>query len=357
MIAVLAVVGVLFWQFLGRMEIPQAPIGFFTEVYAQGLINPRVIAFDSQGRMLVSETEAGRVILVTPERRALLDDLDKPHGLAFYRNYLYVATVREVARYPYNAETATVDIAKKQNIASLPPGGFHATRTISFGKNFRVKPIVGGIDLPTLAPEKLYISVGSSCNVCLEDNWKYATILETDPTGAYTAELSGGLRNTVFFTFHPKTGELWATDTGRDGLGESLPPDEINIVKIDTKYGWPYCYGNRVQDKTFTEPTSRTDLSMDCSKTEPPIIELPAHSVPLGIVFVPERWPEPWRDRLLVAYKNKIAWFEVDERRHIRASGNFITMERPTDLKFGPDGALYVSDDYAGIIYKITPTP
>src|SRR3989344_8116091 len=100
------------------------------EVFAKDLTNPRVIAFDPQGRMLVSETSAGRVTLVSPERRVLLENLDKPHGLAFYENYLYVATVREVVRYPYDSETATVDASKKQNIASLPAGGRHFTRTI-----------------------------------------------------------------------------------------------------------------------------------------------------------------------------------------------------------------------------------
>ena len=347
------------------------PKDFAIDIVARDLINPRVIAFDSQGRVFVSETSAGRVTLVEP-RRTILEGLDQPHGVAFYENYLYVATVREVARYPYDVATATVDVAQKKNIADLPAGDLHSTRTIGFGKNFRAQSIINNRDFNTLAPEKLYISVGSSCDACLESTWKYGAILESDPDGTFTAEVAGGLRNSVFFTFHPKTGELWATEMGRDGLGDDLPPDEINIIKVGAKYGWPYCYGYQVRDETFTEESDRSDLTMDCSKTLPPIISLPAHVAPLGIAFVPDSWPKPWRGRLLVAYHGslnlsepvgyRIDWFDVDE--HGRSKDAGVLMDgflkdsdhiygRPVDLKFGPDGSLYISDDTAGVIYKV----
>ena len=217
-----------------------------------------------------------------------------------------------------------------------------------------------------MSPTKLYVSVGSSCDVCLENTWKYSAILESDPEGTYTAEVAGGLRNSVFFDFHPMTGVLWATEMGRDGLGDDLPPDEVNVIEPTYKYGWPYCYGDRVQDQTFTEKTDRNDLPMDCSKTEPPTIELPAHVAPLGIAFMSPT-------ELLVAYHGswnrsepvgyKVVKFTLDTNNKVTASEDFISgwlkdedqiYGRPVDLKFDAQKNLYISDDSAGIIYKVT---
>ena len=238
-----------------------------------------------------------------------------------------------------------------------------------------------------MSKDKLYISVGSSCNVCVETaTWKRATILESDPEGNYTAELAGGLRNSVFFTFHPTTKEMWATDMGRDNLGDELPPDEVNIIKAAEpqdeygakRYGWPFCYGDKIKDKSFNPAkVERKDIPQDCSKTYSPSIEIPAHSAPLGLAFIDNKnWPADWQHDLLVAYHGswnrseprgyKIVRFELDETGNLLQSKNqdgkdFITgfyddkntLGRPVDLKFGPDGALYISDDQTGTIYRV----
>lgn len=304
----------------GSVEIPAAVLfpGFTMEIYAQNLKNPRVIAFDPRGRMLVSETSAGRVTVVG--QGPIIENLDNPHGLAFYQNYLYVASTREVVRYPYDIETATADAAKKQNIATLPVGGMHFTRTIGFGKDFRDEPLIIGQKQSRFAsPVKLYISVGSSCDACLENTWKYAAILESDPEGTYTAEVAGGLRDAEFFTFHPTTGALWASEQNRAGFS-----DEINIIKPTLKYGWPDC-----------PPT-------DCDESEPPEIELPADADPLGLAFLSPT-------ELLVAYKNKIVRFDENKQPSDFMTGRF------ADLKFDDQGNLYISDDTAGIIYRVAP--
>ena len=203
------------------------------------------------------------------------------------------------------------------------------TRTIAFGANTRKFDLDGEKLLKGFySKNKLYISVGSSCNVCLEDSWKRAAILESDPEGTVTAEFAGGLRNSVFFAFHPETGEMWATEMGRDYLGDNLPPDEINIIKPAEpenklgarKFGWPFCYGNQITDKTFKpEKIDRTDIPTDCSQTEPATAD-----------FI-TGWLSP-----------------------STGSGQAKIYGRPVDLKFGPDGALYISDDTAGIIYKVS---
>ncbi len=372
-------------------------IGFF----AKKLEDPRVIVFDPSGRVLVSETKMGEVLALedkdgdgtVEKKRVVLSGLNKPHGLAFYNlgdtTYLYVAETQQVVRYVYDIEKGTVVSEKGQSITKLPADGQHFTRTISFGPNFRKTPLLPGKrGNDTLAETKLYISVGSSCDVCVEDTtWKRAAILESDPEGSYTAEFAGGLRNSVFFAFHPKTKEIWATDMGRDNLGDDLPPDEVNIIKVAgpkdefgaKKYGWPFCYGNQIRDKTFNpEKFQRIDVSSDCSKTESPIIKIPAHSAPLGLAFVPADvgWPKEWEGDLLVALHGswnrtvpvgyKVVRYDLDTNGRVLSQEpiDFVTgwlsedgkvFGRPVDLKFGADGILYVSDDVAGDIYKVIP--
>ena len=391
------------------------PEGFEISVIAKGLEDSRVIAFDPRGRMLVSETKAGRVSILDPSttlgaggfenKLTLIDGLKSPHGLDFYKDpktgitYLYIAETQRVNRYPYNLNTGQLISTIGENITKLPTDGGHFTRTIAFGPNFRTSQIVSGIsDINTQVDTKLYVSVGSSCDVCEESTWKRSAMLESDPEGSYTAEFAGGLRNSVFFTFHPITKEIWATEMGRDNLGDNLPPDEVNIIKVAgpehkfgaRRYGWPFCYGNKVQDKKFSpDKWERIDITNDCSQTESPVIEIPAHSAPLGIVFIPSnllttsdghgtsdvRWPKEWEGDLLVAYHGswnrseptgyKVVRYDLDRNGKVLSQGpiDFVSgwlssdkknvYGRPVDLKFGPDGALYISDDVAGLIYKI----
>lgn len=380
----------------------KVPGGFKIDVFARDLENSRVIAFDPAGRMLVSETKTGKVVMLkdndndgkADEKVIILENLKQPHGLAFYTDlgkntYLYVAETHQVARYSYDAKNSKVLGQKGQNIiATLPSEGGHFTRTIAFGPNFRTSQILNGIsDINTQVDTKLYISVGSSCDVCVETTtWKRAAMLESDPTGTYIAEFAGGLRNSVFFSFHPKTKEIWATEMGRDNLGDNLPPDEINIIKVAgsedkfgaKRYGWPFCYGNQVRDIKFNpEKIERTDIPSDCLKTEPPVIEIPAHSAPLGLAFIPlnSGWPKELEGDLLVALHGswnssvpvgyKVVRYDLDADGKVLSQKpiDFISgwlengkiYGRPVDLKFGPDGALYISDDATGNIYMVNP--
>ena len=404
---------------LGFLNVPE---GFKISITAKDLTNPRVITFDEKDRVLVSETKAGRVSIledkdkdgVFESKRILIDNLRSPHGLAFlfYINdntkvkttYLYVAETHQVARYPYDVDTGTVTKVIGENIATLPADGQHVTRTIIFGRNTRDLDLVGQKIIGGFYhKDKLYISVGSSCDVCEESTWKRAAILESDPEGTFTGEYAGGLRNSVFMALHPETYEIWATDMGRDNLGDDLPPDEVNIIKAATsehkfgarRFGWPFCYGNKIKDETFKpEKFERIDIPTDCSRTDAPVIEIPAHSAPLGLAFIPSnlptsdvdatsdvKWPKEWENNLLVAYHGswnrseptgyKIVKFKVDKNGKVSETSDFITgwlnpsagsgrakiYGRPVDLKFGPDSNLYISDDAGGIIYRVEPTP
>ncbi len=378
---------------LSAIDFLKPPAGLSIAVFAKDLENPRVMTFDSQGRMLVSETAAGRVVILEDKdkdgraesKTVLLSELRSPHGLAFYMDpatktaYLYVAEAQQVARYRYDAVTGKILDVKGQNIVSFSPDGRHFTRTIAFSPNLRENPLITG-NSPTikgtLSTTKLYISVGSSCDVCVEDSWKRGAVLESDPDGSYTAEFAGGLRNAVFFTFHPVTGKIWATEMGRDNLGDDLPPDEINIVESEQKYGWPFCYGQQVRDVKFkVDKIPRTDLTDDCSQTTAAYMDIPAHSAPLGLAFINNKnWPAEWQKDLLVAYHGswnrstptgyKIVRFKLGENGEYRGVEDFITgwydgkniFGRPADLKFDVSGSLYISDDKAGVIYKVRPS-
>lgn len=392
----------------GSLDFLKIQDGFKISVFAKDLDKPRVIAFDPRGTMFVSETQEGKVLKLEDKdndglaktKTAVIENLRLPHGLAFYKDssdkkdYLYIAETYQVKRYEYDLDKQIiVNPASAKVIAAFPAEGRHFTRTIAFGPNYRGKPLVDvGIGRSaSLVKEKLYMSVGSSCDVCLEDSWKRAAILESDPPGNFTAEFAGGLRNAVFFAFHPVTKEIWATEMGRDNLGDNLPPDEINIIKVATqehpfgarRYGWPFCYGNKIKDNKFSadsaDSADRIDIPRDCAETEPPLIEIPAHSAPLGLAFVDSNnWPSEWQNNLLVAYHGswnrseptgyKIVRFRLNEKGE-PVGGKYEAQDfisgwlqnrkvfgRPVDLKFGPDSSLYVSDDSAGIIYKVTPT-
>lgn len=389
---------------LGFLTVPE---GFKISIVAEDLDGPRVIAFDRKNRLLVSETKAGRVRVLEDKdkngefenRYTLIENLKSPHGLAFFVEgeitYLYIAETHQVARYPYDVNTGEITEKTGANIATLPSDGGHFTRTILFGPNWRDRDLAKGNFLigGFYSSNKLYISVGSSCDVCVETTWKRGAILESDPQGTFTGEFAGGLRNSVFFTFHPETHEIWATEMGRDELGDNLPPDEVNIVKVAgpehkfgaRRFGWPFCYGNKIKDETFKpEKIERIDIPTDCSETDAPVIELPAHSAPLGLAFIPEssksnppklNWPIGYWNNLLVAYHGswsrseptgyKIVRFKVDKNGKVSETADFITgwlsenkkkiYGRPVDLKFGLDGNLYISDDQSGIIYKVEP--
>jgi glucose/arabinose dehydrogenase len=213
----------------------------------------------------------------------------------------------------------------------------------------------------------LYVSIGSTCDVCVEQDDRYASILSMKPDGSDQKIVARGLRNAVFFDWNYVDGTLYAIDMGRDGLGDDLPPDEVNVIKEGAHYGWPYCYGNRLRDERMTG-------EFDCTKTVAPHIELPAHVAPLGLAFVPEEgWPEDWWYDLLVAEHGstqigstkvgyKIIRIPLDVRGNPEGDPvDFLTgflngstvRGRPVDIMVEPGGTMYVTDDRAGVVYRV----
>lgn len=302
------------------------PEGFSISVFAKDLGGPRVLAWDPKGTLLVSIPSRGQVVAI-PSGEIVVSGLNRPHGIAFHGGKLYIAETDAVAVYDYDGKAKN-----RKKIIDLPSGGNHVTRTIGFGPD-----------------GKLYISIGSSCNVCVEKDTRRGSIL------VYDGELkpyATGLRNSVFFTW--RNGQMWATDMGRDLIGDDIPPEEVNIVREGKHYGWPYCWGKQVADTTFG---GTEDF---CKTTEPPIIEYQAHAAPLGLAFDKNylyvAYHGSWNRTVPTGYK--IVRFDL---KNFQAS-DFITgwlqgdnaLGRPVDLLFDDKGNLYISDDKAGVVYKVT---
>lgn len=341
------------------------PDTFALSVFADNLPGPRVIIFDPEGTMLVSLPSAGRVVALPDgdnNGRAdriitVADNLNRPHGLAFSSESqprLFIAETNRVAAYVYDPEK--YEARSPEPVAELPGGGRHFTRSLIF--------------MPPPHENRLLISVGSSCDTCREEDWRRAKILAVDIETGELQTFGSGLRNAVFMTLHPESKEIWVTEMGRDYLGDNLPPDEINIVREGSDYGWPYCYGKNIVDTEFLGPDAEPDT---CSSKTPSFIDLQAHSAPLGLDFFPARgWPKEYRHNLLVAYHGswnrtiptgyKVVLFRFDQQGKLTGREDFISgwlrdksrsIGRPVAVRIREDGSIFISDDKAGVIYRL----
>ncbi|MBI2121588.1 MAG: PQQ-dependent sugar dehydrogenase [Candidatus Sungbacteria bacterium] len=332
------------------------PLGFSISIFAKNLPGVRVMAFDIFGNMWVSQTSQGTISLLEVQdgkvtgQNAIFQDLRKPHGIAFdpqNPNMLYFAEEDGISRVTVYSD------GEPEKIADLPSGDGHFTRTLGFGP--------GG---------RLYVSIGSSCNVCNESDSRRAKIFSMNKDGGDFKEFARGLRNAVFFTWNYVDGRMWATEMGRDWLGDNLPPDEINIITESSDYGWPICYGKNIHDSDFDK---NAYIRNPCEDKKSSHIDIPAHSAPLGLAFFPKGgWPEEYQHDLLIAYHGswnrtaptgyKVVRAKLDKNRDFQGFENFITgwltakgeaLGRPVDILIQPDGKIYISDDKAGVIYKV----
>src|SRR5216684_1115087 len=247
----------------------KAPPGFHISVFAEEVDGARMMAFSPGGVLLVSESGEGKVVALPDPKHAgkaertvtVLSGLNEPHGLAFYEGKLYVAENDKVRRYDW--DEANLRASNPKALADLPGGGGHSTRSLVFH---------GG---------RMYVSAGSSCNVCVEKDPRRAAVTEFNPDGSGQKIFAKGLRNAVGLAVNPKTDTVWVTVNGRDWLGDDLPPDVIvDLGKNGGDFGWPACYGNRVIDPAHKEEGERR-----CPGTILPKVNLQAHSAPLGLAF------------------------------------------------------------------------
>jgi glucose/arabinose dehydrogenase len=248
------------------------------------------MALGGDGSVYLSQMGSGQVTRLADSDgdgvadvvRPVATGLDFPHGLAVRGQYLYIAAMSHVLRVPLGDDGMAAGPMEQLNDYADGAGG-HVTRTIIFGTD-----------------GAMYVSIGSSCNVCVEHAPHRAAVMRYDADGKNGAVYSSGLRNAVGLAVHPASGEIWATQNERDMLlpdWQDLPPEEINILRSGGDYGWPYCYGWRIPNPEFNDAAR-------CRSTIPPALELPAHAAPLGITFLDKAtaFPDAYRGDALVAY-------------------------------------------------------
>jgi glucose/arabinose dehydrogenase len=331
------------------------PPGFEISVVAAGLGRPRFMAFDDASNLLVAAAEEGTVLRFAyadgqlGEREMLVSGLQRPSSVAVFAAedgpYLYVGEFHQVTRFAYDPAGPLGD--PEVVIPGLPVEGAHWTRTVAFGPD-----------------GKLYLSVGSSCNLCIEASPVRAAISRANPDGSDFEIIATGLRNAVGLTFQPGTDALWATVNERDAQGNEIPPDLVTIVQEGANYGWPGC---QPPDATPQAPNA------DCSGVTPPTIGIQAHSAPLGLDFWEgEGVPEAYSGDLIVAQHGswnrqppaapKLLQIDFEDGDPVGAR-DFATgwqneagerWGRPAGVVLAPDGSLIVSDDSNGLIYRIS---
>jgi glucose/arabinose dehydrogenase len=323
----------------------------------------RVMAMGADGAVYVSVPSGDRVVRVwdangdnvADSSRIAVSGLNGPSGLAFHKGFLYIANTNGVVRVQLDSHGIATGAPVSVN--TLPGGGGHSTRTIVFG-----------------ADSAMYLSVGSSCNLCVETDSERAAVLRFNEDGSGGRVFSSGLRNAVGVAVNPSTHLLWVSQNERDDIlpdHQDLPPEEINILQDGKDFGWPYCYslhGAAVPNPEYNDAAR-------CAPTIPAALEMQAHSAPLGMTFLDKATllPDDYRGDLLVAFHG--SW-DRDQptgakvvRVHI-AGGVPTSVEdfvsgwqrddgsrwgRPADVQVYKDGSVLISDDQSGSLYRVAP--
>lgn len=337
----------------------KVPEGFKVSVFASEVTNGRLMAFSPDGVLFVARQSKGDVVaLPDGDKDGKADRMDiivsglvRPHSVAFHKGYLYIATNPAVLRVKY--AKGKVEGAPEKFVDLPVSTTSHWTRTIGFGKDGR-----------------LYVAIGSSCNLCEEEDPRRTTIMVYNADGSGGRPFAKGLRNAIGFDWDPRTGVLWADDMGEDKLGEEKPADEINRIEDGKNYGWPYYIDNNVPNPNLEKPKG----SLSASEAVPPAYSLPPHSSPIDLRFYTgNKFPAAWRGAMFVALhgssptsrKERIGYKVV---RVIFKDGKPVGLEdfvtgflkdgqvlgRPAGLITGPDGALYISDDNKGFVYRVS---
>jgi glucose/arabinose dehydrogenase len=321
----------------------------------------RMLLATPRGDLIASIPRQDKVVLLARDKdddgrpdavRDLLTGVPRAHGLALSPDgWLYVGAASAIGRVRFDVASGTTAGSLEYVVQGLPEGGNHWTRNVGIGPDGR-----------------LYVTVGSSCNACVEEDERRAAMLRYEPDGSGFRLYARGLRNAVDFAWRPASGELYATDNGRDLLGDDFPPCELNRIVPGGDYGWPVANGDRVPD-----PDNGAGQAERIAASIPPAFSFPAHNAPLGITFLahPSQPPSHQGAAIVALHGSwnrtqkdgyKVVALHWDERGAIR-SEDFVTgfldgeevFGRPVDVVEAPNsGTIFVSDDYAGVIYAVT---
>lgn len=330
------------------------PDGFQIEMYTDQVPGARSLALGDAGVVFVSTRQQGHIYAVLDQDGdqrvdrviTIAEDLDTPNGIDYRDGDLYVAETGRILRY-HNIAGRLQNMPKPTVLTTdLPTESHHGWRYLRIGPD--------GL---------LYVGIGAPCNVCDEPGFAEIRRLRSD--GSHMETFARGVRNTVGFDWHPDTSELWFTDNGRDWLGDERPPDELNRApRAGLHFGFPYCHGNDILDPEFGAGKS-------CADYVPPVQGLVAHAAGLGMRFYTgQQFPPLYRDQVFIAehgswnrsnkvgYRVSLVTLDGGRATNYRpfAEGWLQGQRawgRPVDVLVMPDGALLVSDDQAGAVYRI----
>jgi glucose/arabinose dehydrogenase len=353
MLAIVALIAATWGPDVGSLV---APPGFTVTTYAS-VPGARFMTLSPDGVVYVSQSHIGKIVKLIDNGHGTADSvvvvaegLNLPHGMAFHHGFFYVANTDGVVRLTLGPDgKATGDPVYVNHYSH---GSGHSTRTIVFGPD-----------------SAMYVSIGSSCNLCVEQDSDRAVVMRYDEDGSHGRVFARGLRNAVGLAVSP-SGAIWATVNERDNIEpdhENLPPDELEILQDGGNYGWPYCYGHTPNPEFASE-------SARCASVTVPALGFQAHSAPLGIAFLAgaSQFPRDYQGDVLVAFHgswnraiptgDKVVRVHVVNGRPV-SYDDFITgwqrydgsrWGRPVGIVVARDGSVLISDDASGTIYRVT---
>lgn len=339
---------------LDQLDVPP---GFHVELFTDQLPEARSLAVSAEGTVFVGTRETNRVYAVRDEDgdgraervHTIATSLDTPNGVAVHDGDLYVAEISRILRYPDIESTLGAPPEPTVVTDGFPTDEHHGWKYIGFGPN-----------------DSLYVPVGAPCNIC-NPGAPYAAIFRLAPNGTGRTLVANGVRNTVGFDWHPETGQLWFTDNGRDWMGDDKPADELNrVTQVGQHFGYPHVHESDLLDPEFGEGHDPSDYT-------PPVQELGPHVAALGMTFYTgTQFPSSFQGDIFIAEHGswnrsakigyRISLVRLDDEGAPTSYEPFVTgwlqgddnWGRPVDVIQTPDGAVLVSDDQTGSIYRIT---
>lgn len=337
------------------------PDGFKINVFAKDLINPRMMAVAQDGTVYVTRRSVGDVVMLRDtdgdgkaDEQSVVANRPQMHGIAIEDDEIYLATVTDVYRANIKKDGTLSDL--QRIIDDLPDGGQHPNRTLGIGPD-----------------GMLYISVGSTCNACAETNPEAATLLRAAKDGTKRRIFASGLRNTIGFGWHPATKLLYGMDHNVDWHGDDQPGEELNLLEEGKKYGWPYVFANGMINPQ-AEPAGVSSEDWKAASKEP-LLLYTAHAAPMQMSFYDgTAFPAEYAGNAFVAMRGswnrkppsgyEIARIVFENDKPVRIEpfltgflterdGTFQQTARPAGIAIAKDGAILLSDDANGVIYRI----